>query len=205
MRDRLRLVSRFAWCVLTVLCGCVTTPSARLIEDIVEGENERVTEGFGAENKSARKKTGKATTKRSRAMSMVGKVFEACIYETRGEAGLARVENVEVTLPPAKMGDRVRLKITRLSPSGLTVFGEIVQVLGSADVPAKPGGVRPGQKYALEIIGITPSGDRYGLIGGAKAYVLGASHVGERLTALILGEDTLERGEPVYYAKKTLP
>ncbi|MCJ2519721.1 MAG: TRAM domain-containing protein [Candidatus Thermoplasmatota archaeon] len=55
-----------------------------------------------------------------------GKVYEATIEDLGREGdGLARIENFVVFVPGAKVGDRVKIKITRVLRR--MAFGEIVK------------------------------------------------------------------------------
>lgn len=183
-----------------ILAGCSAGPSDKLIESFVQDRTGAQISPERSVDGQKKKPRGRA----ARARALIGKEFETYVHSLRGSDGLALVQNIEVEVPGVKLGDRIKIQITGLSKSGITVFGRAVEILGSANVEPVAGGVSPGQKYDLEILGITPAGDYYGLIGLTKTYVLGASQVGERLHAVILGLDRLEGGEDVIYSKKVL-
>jgi len=180
--------------------GCSLSPSDGLVESFVAEENEAFL------GKSDPDKTG-PRTKKERTGRLIGKEFETYIHDLRGEEdGKANVQNIEVIIRAkdmggAEIGSRVKVKVTGIPSKGQTVYGEVTAVLGSANTVSR-GVVTPGQKYELEIIGMTPAADRYGLIDGVKTYVLGGTGIGEHLTAVILGEDRLAGKELVYFAKK---
>src|SRR3990167_282614 len=182
--------------VLLVITGCVTDPSHDMIEEFVSMEQARIAGESIGEDRASRKKWQDRT---ERIKKIVGKDFVTYIHDMRGTRGLAMVENVEVYVDGADIGEKVKLRI-RKSPSGAGL-GDILERLGSARVAAQGEEAEEGQIYSLEIIGRTPAGDYYGLIDKTKAYVLGARKVGEKVRAKVMGLDTLDGREDVVYLK----
>lgn len=178
--------------------GFITTPSGGLIDDAVEAENERMVGAIAGE-----KKMDLPKPRAARKAAMRGKFFETYIYAERGDEGITRVENIDVRVPDGKLGQKVKIQIDEKESKAKSMLGNVVDVLGNANVESA-GEIREGQRYKVEIIGRTPSGDRYGLIDMKRTYVIGARNIGEKIQVEILGTGTLQGGEVIIYAKKVI-
>lgn len=194
MHNRLILTLTLAF------AGCVTEPSHNLIEDFVAGENARYA---GDEKIDVAKIKQPPMSREKRREALIGKTYDVYIHHMRGSTGVAMVENVEFNVPGCELGDRVKLAIKK-SDYGKPV-AEVIKPLGRARVEPQGAGVEEGQEYTLEIIGRTPTGDYYGVIGDMKAYVLGARRIGEKIRAKVSGTDRLVNEDVIYMIKKSKP
>lgn len=186
--------------VTLVLSGCLTDPPADLIQDFVASENRRSGTTAVSESDTAKKKS---ITRTARAKEILGKEFRVYIHSTYRDDGIASVNNLDVRVPGAEVGDIVKIRITEITRSKIVQAEMIGEPIGTAQVSPIGGEIEEGQVYSFEIIGRSPSGDYFGLIGGLRAFVLGARSIGEKVKAKVLAIDTLEGGEKVVYLKKT--
>lgn len=188
--------TRLGLMAVLLISACVTDPSGNQIEEWVASENARRT----GETVIGQKPAKSVSSREERLKQLVGKEFTAYIHNMRGRRGLALVQNVEVYVDDCEIGDKVKLRIGT-SRTGVGI-GDVVQRLGNVRRQPQADGVAERQIYLIEIIGRTPAGDYYGLIGDRKAYVLGARKIGEIVRAVVMGTDTIEGDEELIYMKK---
>ena len=185
---------------LLLLSACVTDPSGGQIEELVAVENLRGTAEAGVDREPEK---DHGLSREERLEEIRGKEVTVYIHGMRGKRGLALAGNVEVYVDDCEIGDKVKIRVG--TSAGGAGIGEIVRRMGNARRSPQSGGILEGQTYLIEIVGRTPAGDYYGLIGEQKAYVLGSRKIGEILRAVVMGTDTLIGGEEVIYMKKTKP